>query len=999
MLKSRRFLSALLLTAMAVGPMCMAPASAQQTPAATQVAKSGAVTGSVTDSQGAPVANASVRFTGPATYATQTDAKGAFAISNMSAGFYTVVITKPGFTTARQQDVAILLGETESVSVTMQAASFSSLRDIASVRVRAGSRFNTTTASSQIVTGEDYAAQGQTQVQRVLDQTPGIVIDHPGTSATNASPGAITFPSIRGGLGFETASFIDGHPLSVGKFGDYVTTFLSPWVLQSTEIVKGPGAMPNEIAYAINGTANFRTKDPTLHPTGTYTLGYSRNQGSFGNAGFSDTFGKVGVLLDYAVDSYYGPQTNDYQFWNLPSGASINGKTVGFTTNAPNVGNVQNNPFNYSGQLVACCFPVSQVFVSKTELAKLRYKFSDSTSFTASYLGSQTWTDQNGNHVMGIDQLFAPCGLTATNAAAQCATASNQYGPLATGSKVFTWQNIFPPAGEWEVNNEPILQGELRTTLGKDTILARNYGASINRLQYTAQDSPYIPFTGQYAVYGCVGAQTGANTCSNGKGTYFNGTPVTVTFPGSTYFRDSEEDKLRGTTLQWDHPIGQNGSYLTFSYDSTAANTYATGWSGTSFTVSVPTGERQRFNTLMARGVFQLNDKTKLQVANYFQSFYQRFSANANSLSPTYQEQTVRQYDPRVALEFRPNAYTSFRASVGGSIAPPYAALLNTSTSVSYRTGATAATGSLNNPNLQPETAFGYDLGADYRIGGDRQTFVTWDAYLNNLRNQFLNGAAIDPNCSSYVVATKTCSTLAPTSTGTIVPVIKSEPLNIGTSRYEGIELAVRRQPATGFGYKAQGALIRAFPYGIPACDPANPSGLYAGYNPVDKKTECYVNNLGILNDANFQGSGTAGSAPSAAAWAGSGGTGSGSFGINNHAIPYLQAYGEINYRMANGIFGSFGEQLYGKNNSLNLPPFWIANANLRVPVPTMHDAYVQMSVDNVFNRYGNTYLTQAAGVPATLVNGQIGLTNANVIGPRDFRLIFTQNIGTGNTP
>ena len=145
MLKSRRFLSALLLTAMAVGPMCMAPASAQQTPAATQVAKSGAVTGSVTDSQGAPVANASVRFTGPATYATQTDAKGAFAISNMSAGFYTVVITKPGFTTARQQDVAILLGETESVSVTMQAASFSSLRDIASVRVRAGSRFNTTT--------------------------------------------------------------------------------------------------------------------------------------------------------------------------------------------------------------------------------------------------------------------------------------------------------------------------------------------------------------------------------------------------------------------------------------------------------------------------------------------------------------------------------------------------------------------------------------------------------------------------------------------------------------------------------------------------------------------------------------------------------------------------------------------------------------------------------------------------------------------------------------
>ena len=996
MLKSLRILSAFVLAVVAVGPVSLATASAQTTNNA-QAVQAGAVTGTVADPQGAPVASATVRMNGPAFYKTQTDAKGSFTISNVSAGFYAVTVEKAGFTPAHQADLAVLAGETQNVSVTLQPVSFSSLREIASVRVRSTSRFNATTASSQVVTGEDYARQGQVQVQRVLDQTPGIVIDHPGTSANNSSPGAITFPSIRGGLGFETASFIDGHPVSVGKFGDYVTTFLSPFVLQSTEIVKGPGSMPGEIAYAINGTTNFRTKDPTLHPTGTYTVGYSKNSGSFGNAGYSNTFGKLGVLFDYAVDSYYGPLNNTSAFWNLPSSTLVNGKPVGFTTNAPGDTTLANSPFNYSGQLVACCFQVSDVFVSKNELAKIRYKFSDATSFTASYIGSQTWTEQNGNHVMGINQLFAPCGVNGYTAIT-CATASNTYGPYSTGSHVFTWQNIFPPMGEWEVNNEPILEAELHTTMGRDSFLGRWYSASINRLQYNAMDSPTQTFTGNFALYGCSGAvnlDPTKNNCSKGTGSYFNGTPTTVTFPGGNYFRDSEEDKLKGGTFEWDHPLGDKGSYLTFSYDQTATRTYATGWSGTTFSVSVPGGERQRFNTAMLRGTFQVSDKLKVQLGNYLESYYQRFSPDGGT---TYQEQTVNRYDPRIAFEYRANPFVSFRASAGGSIAPPYAFLLNTSNSVSLRGGATVATGSLNNPNLQPETSFGYNIGADYRIGADRQTFVTWDAYLNNLRNQFITANVVDPACPFYDPVAKACTQTAPTPTNGIVPVLKSEPLNIGTSRYQGVEVAVRRAPTSGFGWTAQGAVIRAYPYGIStACDPANPTGLYAGYNPIAKAKQCFVNNLGIVNDINFQGSGTSGQGGTLN---NGGGTGSGSFGISNHAIPYLQAYGELNYRFSNGMYASFGEQLYGKNNSLNLLPFWIANANLRVPITKLNDSYVQFSVDNVFNTYGNTYITQAGGVAASLINGQIGVTNANTIGPRDFRMIFTQNFGQGtNTP
>ena len=90
-------------------------------------------------------------------------------------------------------------------------------------RARGASTFNATPASVQTINTQTFQEQGQQQVQRILDQTPGIVIDHPGTSATNAAPGAITFPSIRGGLGFETSSLIDGHPLAVGNFGDAFT--------------------------------------------------------------------------------------------------------------------------------------------------------------------------------------------------------------------------------------------------------------------------------------------------------------------------------------------------------------------------------------------------------------------------------------------------------------------------------------------------------------------------------------------------------------------------------------------------------------------------------------------------------------------------------------------------------------------------------------------------------------------------------------------------------
>gem|GEM_PF-3907958 len=70
---------------------------------------------------------------------------------------------------------------------------------------------------------------------------PGLQISFPSNSANAAAPGSITIPNIRGATAYETASLIDGHAISVGQYGDNVTTFLNSFLFSEAEVIKGPG--------------------------------------------------------------------------------------------------------------------------------------------------------------------------------------------------------------------------------------------------------------------------------------------------------------------------------------------------------------------------------------------------------------------------------------------------------------------------------------------------------------------------------------------------------------------------------------------------------------------------------------------------------------------------------------------------------------------------------------------------------------------------------------
>ncbi|MDP9110312.1 MAG: TonB-dependent receptor [Candidatus Eremiobacteraeota bacterium] len=984
-----------------VGPVSAASIASPGLVIAQNAAQGVAISGTVTDANGAPVANAEVRLNGPAKFATTTDGQGNFLLPNVTPGIYSVSVKKAGYTEAQLSDFAVVGGTPQNVTVSLQALSFSSLREIARVTARgSGSHFNVTPASTNVITAQDYANQAQPQVQRVLDQTPGIVVDHPGTSATNASPGAITFPSIRGGLGFETASLIDGHPLAVGTFGDYVTTFLNSYTLQSTELIKGPGASAPEVNYAIGGTVNFRTKDPTQKPSGNLVLGMNTQGGTMSNIGYSTTLGKFGFILDYAINGQIGPLANAQKYWN-PNNGVVNGTSIGFVSNPPPNAKTNgnwNNPNYDNTTLLACCFSVSQVFNNKNELAKVRYKFSDATQFTASYLGSQTWTDQNGNHVYGFQQLFNP-GAAYTGSAAT--------GSLQPGQRYLTWQNVFAPVGEWEVNNEPIFQAEIRTTMKEDTILARFYGASISRLQSTAVDSPLQSFDMQQSLFGTFKNQNyngqGADIifpanptfyCLKTPGTALNWvsnpyqsikTPSgamsatcsdgSAAIPASgNYFRSNEEDHIKGVSFELDHPLGQNGNALTFAYDRNTFRTHSYSYVGDpTGPPFIPDGSSQTQGTLLVRGTFNFGDKWRAVLANYFNSYDNVFSSDGGS---TFLNSHSSHYDGRLGLTFRATPNISYRLAMGSAIAPPYLGLLNTIATQPgpAQPGQTSFTNTTANGNLVPETSFGYDFGGDFRFGNLLTTTLSFDLYSSTLRNQFLKSSYV--SCAFYNQPTQSCDTAQQPGD---LPLVTTTNLNLTNAKYQGAEIALRSAPPVGFGYTLQGALVRAYPYNLPPCFYSN--------NPVTNCTAINTN-LAVLPDHNFYGSGTSGSGPA--------GNFRGSFNaVNNHAIPYSQAYGEINYHFPNGMYASFGTQLYGPNNSLNVPAFVVSNVTFRLPLgdPKRGMTY-QVSGDNIFNAYPNSYITPFAGVPIPLANGFNGLTNQNVIGPRNFKFVFTKTFG-----
>lgn len=988
-----RILSTLAMVATVVGPVSAATTQGAPTHVAQASSMTpGAVSGTVNDAGGAPVPGATITFRGPVTQQTTSDATGAFQIASINPGLYTVTAEKAGYQTA-SNSVAIFAGQTEKVAITMPTASFSSLRTIATVRSAGRGTFNTSAASVNTVSTQTFIDQGSTGVGAVLNQVPGLQVSLPNNDGNGAAPGAIVFANIRNSLSFETATLIDGHPLSVGKYGDYVLSFWTPFVFQGAEVVKGPGADATQTNYAIGGTLNLRTLDPTQKVTPTLLFGQTSTGGTFFNAGISGTTGRLGFVADVA--SLYDPSVingqNEYIGQENGGVAHINGTTdvLSYNNTLSPIPGTNDTAANYNNyQLLICCYQTNAWISKLNELVKLKYKFSNATTATVSYLGGQAQADQNGNTSQLVPSTFQPgAGYT---------------GPIPVGANYLIGNSY--PGGDIETNNEPMFQMELATTLGNDTILARYFHASIYRLLNEGNSNYTIPNSGMYTLNG-----------NNQYGYTYNNLNTQVDF--YNYFVQNEIDKLGGYDFQYQHPYGA-GNTVTFSASQTISQTaYWYQETGINYNndnsfagayldepdVTIPEGSSETFTTFRLTGNQNFGDKFNALLSLYDNHYSftaasacgagaSSTAANACAISgsnATFVTNDTSHFDERLGLTYRPSPDLIFRGSMGSSIAPPYIGLLSKFSSLPSCSSAITCppviTVSQTNPNLVPETSFGYDIGADYRL--KNSYYVSGDIYLTNLFNQFIS-TTVDSGltCTSGAYPTSNC----PATNGP--PIYYNINGNVNNSRYEGIELSIRHVVSNGFGFIVQGSTQRGYAYNLG-------SNFYCSFASTAAEP-CipanYNQNLAVVANQNFNGgsymyfhSGYCSNQTNQASseyWCATGDN------VSNQSVPYLQGYAEINWQNPAGWYASFGGTLFGKNNSYNEPPFTVARIALRAPIGD--DFALQISGYNIFNAYKQLFPIVSGGVAIPLANGAIGPTNGNVIGPAQWNFVLSKKFG-----
>lgn len=933
----------------------------------------GSVTGTVVDGNGTPVANAIVSVEGARGQA-RTGSDGTFAVSGITPGNYAVVVSRSGFDTARVAGIAVVGGAPTNLRVTLAQSSFSSLRVIGQTSTTASGRsqINTTPSSVAVITSQVFEDRGEPQIVDVLNQTPGIITTH--IEANGASEGTQQAVMIRGGLPYETESLIDGHPLSIGASGEYNPILLNPGVLQEVEVVKGPGSFGTEINSAINGTVNYITLQPTRTPQQSFDIGSDQY------GGITTTLRATGSIPSHFVDYAFAYSTNGttgpLHNFEVPSSTttfdylgatpySINGQQIA----GPTTSFVPANTPQYAGYpgeirlsqpLYFCCSALNTAFHQDSELAKIRLNLSQQTALTLSFLGGQAEYDSNATGLaaftgLGIQffDFIPPAGYTGSVGAGANPVFDDNAGLISTTS-----------------SQTGLYQAELRTGIGQYTVLARLYSSYETDLSVSPGEStlglqawggvPLCP-VGDVAT-----AAGGCNLPSGAAGpaptmTFFNGQKVTIGGTGGDPNLQVNQDHSHGYSLEIDRPVGDNTYSVSFDRSNHDSTEFLDAPLDVIDSYQLSPGSGQQFTTIKGEAQVAVAKNVSVTLGEYLIDYASHYTGDGGL---TFSDSSHHYDAPRLAVLARPNADTSLRFSMGASIAPPYISLLSApgGSPVPNIPGApTYYTENVNNGNISPETAFGYDLGIDRRLAS--RVAFTADVYMTDLRNLFLD--------ETYQNGTYTAT--GGGAVGQTAPLYITETANLGHARYEGIEAAIVSDPLVGFGYRIQGSLMRAFAYDIP-------NSLYATTSGP------YTTNLAVVPNINFQP------------------TGIGFNGVEDIAagagrVPYSQGYAEISYRTKHGAYANLGVTYYGSNNSYNNPAFGVVSSTIRVPVSK--SSSIQLSIFNLTNAYAQPYFNFFGGIPVPLVNGSHGISTGNLgiiesgnVGPATLRLSFHTALG-----
>jgi len=495
-----RVLSVVGFVAFADGSLNLAPASAQNLPSAAAaqppaaaaqpqgVAQPGhiAVAGRITNARGNGVPSATISIAGNgARTSVQTDANGNYSFS-LAPGFYTISVIKGGYQSA-SSDVTVLAGTPVMANVILVEANLSNLQVIGRTSgsgTRNQARFNVSSSSDAQINSQVIENRTTPDLTPLVNELPGVTVAH---SATQPNENFI----VRG-LSVETKTTIDGHPVSSGTSGTFLTQFMSAPLFGGVDVLKGAGLNGPTAGQSAVGTVNIRTLDFTPKDSSFFQVGSDSYGGTVYTTLVDLNFlkdNRLSLILGRSFSGYRGPTYNKSQIGLDNADGTTPAYTGTFQTPA------------LSNNVAAFVTDFSNTYSLNAELAKLRYRFSDQTSLMLEFLGLQGRYDpQGGSYGQFSGYGTVPNCLSAAGskgvATTSCGVTSvystpQLYGtPTAGGAPFYTTgmagaTNVpfyaFYPGSDVR-QNQPNFSADFTTTYKDATILFRPYTAAINRL-------------------------------------------------------------------------------------------------------------------------------------------------------------------------------------------------------------------------------------------------------------------------------------------------------------------------------------------------------------------------------------------------------------------------------------------------------------------------------------------------------------------------------------
>lgn len=748
-------------------------------------AKTSIVTGSVVSADGTPVSGAEISLIGPSVLKTAADQHGTFAFIAVTNGTYLIVVEARGLGRVERSNVVINGDTAVAIQYSGKAGA---LKTIAQVSTRdAGIQINATAASISSVAPTQFAFEGNTSWQHLVDQVPGVTV---GGNLNGGQTSAVVIPegpfvpvvlSINGALPYETSVTLDGMPLNNVSYGGapgsgYDLYALPLAAFESADVVRGPGANAPSIVDSIGGSFVLHAPSPVAKSVVELSTSNDPYGGIISTTGLSFRSGRLSLTGVYGVNDSPGPFGN-YSFIpaDTPVPTTINGKAFagcgqppsGCFSEVPYQGDkYQGNNVQFHNPLFVCCARDSTAWSRYNDSAGLSYRFGDAVTAQVFYAGS--------SGAMDAPDWQAPANF---------APGAGYSGSLSPGYHMFICCHLGLNSRE----SSSLVEEKVTATFPSAVLRV----AAVQNTSFLDLSDNSLMADGAYQLWG-----TGYYKSSPTTPIDFNGLREQVTFPkDSLTLRQwsNSRDYLASYAGQLANNVTLGLSYVTSYYNVPQEESYvfqSYDFSGSSYrptSVSSTTDEVRAFTSL------SVSDRFSVDASWYFAGAAYHVQNPADSSGNTFTDSIFNYNAPRVGLTWRANQNLVIRAAAGGGYAlPPLGYLVGTNGAPFCTTSCTQTDVNLN---LRPEESFGFDLGSDIRF--NRTTGLSIDLYRSNLYGQFFQSTAL-------------------TGTYRGLPLYTTQYQNLAQSRYEGINTEARHDVPKGMYWDAALGLTRGYVVSVP---------------------------------------------------------------------------------------------------------------------------------------------------------------------------------------